>query len=711
MARAESGDLVGVDADLIRLAQAYGVATGYWDQSGQHREASDAAVRAVLRSLGADPDSAEGIERSIDVHLNRTWRRVLPPVFVTIAGQSREMWVHIPHGTHVRGWLEFESGGGRDLAQVDRWVEPRVIDTELIGEATLAVPSDLPLGWHTAHIETVRGTFTTPVVVTPRRVSAGRLGDRRAAGVMAQLYSVRSRRSWGIGDLADLADLATWSAAHAGADFVLINPLHAGEPVAPLSDSPYLPTSRRFVHPLYLRVEAIDEYAYLPAAERARIEALADAAHATAQDTRLDRDTSWTAKSEALHLVRTVPLTPGRRAAFDAFRAREGEGLVDFATWCALAEVYGAATGAWPIELRDPRSEAVAAARETLADRIDVHCWLQWLLDEQLARAQQCATDAGMSIGIVHDLAVGVHPEGADAWALRGALAPDVTMGAPPDMYNQMGQNWSQPPWQPLALSDAAFVPYRDLLRSVLRHAGGLRIDHVLGLFRQWWIPAGHAAYDGTFVSFDHEAMLGILALEAERAGCVVIGEDLGTVEPYVQEALADRGFLGTAILWFERDEAGALRRPGRWRGDVLASVTVHDLPPTAGYLEGEHVRIRAELGLLQRPVDVERAQAEAEIAEWDAVMRDFGLIGGEATIAERVVGLHRLLAMSPARMVGVALTDIVGDRRAQNQPGTHREYPNWCMPLADAAGHAVLLEDLDPASAAALMPPSRLQA
>jgi 4-alpha-glucanotransferase len=702
---------VTVDPDLVRLAQAYGVATGYWDQSGVHREATEQAVRAVLRSLGADPDSAEGIQRSLDVHLARTWRRTLPPVFVTIAGQSREMWVHVPHGTHVRGWLEFETGGGRDLAQVDRWVEPRVVDTELIGEATLAIPSDLPLGWHTAHVETVRGLFSTPVVVTPHRVSATRLGDRRAAGVMAQLYSVRSRRSWGTGDLSDLADLATWSAVHAAADFVLINPLHAAEPVAPLSNSPYLPTSRRFVNPLYVRVEAVPEYAYLSAADRAAVEALAASVRASADDVRLDRDAAWTAKVAALEVVRRVALTPGRQAAYDAYRAREGEGLRLFATWCALAEVYGATTGAWPEELRDPHSPAVAVACDALAHRIDLHCWLQWLLDEQLAAAQQQAESAGMRIGIVHDLAVGVHPEGADAWALRDALAADVSMGAPPDMYNQLGQNWSQPPWQPLALSDAAFRPYRDLLRSVLRRAGGVRVDHVLGLFRQWWIPAGHAAHDGAFVSFDHEAMIGILALEAERAGCVVIGEDLGTVEPYVQDSLADRGLLGTTILWFERDDSGALRRPGRWRGDALASVTVHDLPPTAGYLDGEHVRIRSELGLLSRPVEEERAQSEAAIDEWDALMRDYGLIGPDASIHERVVGLHRLLAMSPARMLGIALTDIVGDRRAQNQPGTHREYPNWCMPLAGADGRAVLLEDLDPAAATALMPPSRLQA
>ena len=228
--------------------------------------------------------------------------------------------------------------------------------------------------------------------------------------------------------------------------------------------------------------------------------------------------------------------------------------------------------------------------------------WMQWLVDEQMAVTQGAARDAGMAIGVMHDLAVGVHPEGSDAWALQDVLAPGVGVGAPPDMYNQMGQNWSQPPWRPDALAEAAFVPYRDMLRTVLAHAGGLRIDHVLGLFRLWWVPQDFPAYAGTFVRFDYDAMLSILMLEAHRAGALVVGEDLGTVEPWVQEVLADRGILGTSILWFETVEGGVIKDPFDWRRDVLASVTVHDLPPTAGYLRDEHVRIRAELGLLDDP-------------------------------------------------------------------------------------------------------------
>jgi len=275
---------------------------------------------------------------------------------------------------------------------------------------------------------------------------------------------------------------------------------------------------------------------------------------------------------------------------------------------------------------------------------------------------------------------------------LNGSGVPG---GAPPDPFNQQGQQWSQPPWRPDALADVAYAPYRDMLRTVLRHAGGLRVDHVLGLFRLWWVPEGSPPDRGTYVRYDHEAMVGILALEAMRAGALVVGEDLGTVEPWVRDVLRDRGVLGTSILWFERDHEGRPLAPEHWRELCLATVTTHDLPPTAGYLRGEHLRIRSELGLLTRPLAEEAA---ADAAEQDALLgsvRERGLLRAGAGSRETVEALHRLVAATPARLVGVALTDAVGDLRAQNQPGTSREYPNWRLPLTDADGRPVLLEDV----------------
>ena len=255
--------------------------------------------------------------------------------------------------------------------------------------------------------------------------------------------------------------------------------------------------------------------------------------HSTVDADTLDRDRVWAAKRAALELVHRQPRRESRQRSFDAFRAREAEGLRDFATWCALAERFGLPTSTWPDDVRDPTSSKAEALRDELADRVCFHEWLQWCLDEQLAAAQRAAIEAGMAIGVVHDLAVGVHPDGADSWALSSTLARGVSVGAPPDMYNQLGQDWVMPPWRPDRLAEVGYAPYRAMMRTILRHAGGLRIDHVIGLFRLWWVPPGCRPSDGTYVGYDHEALVGILVLEAHRAGAVVVGEDLGTVEPW----------------------------------------------------------------------------------------------------------------------------------------------------------------------------------
>lgn len=680
---------------LDPLARAYGVALEYWDQSGVQRRVPHETVASVLRALGADPTDEVSVARSLHDRELRDWRRMLPSVIVGVEGRYAHVWSHVPHGTSLRLWIECEDGSVVEPAQSNRWIEPEEIDGVLTGEATFVIPADLPLGWHTIHAIGEGTSAQCPLVITPAHLEPAALtGGVRLWGLMAQIYSVRSHRSWGIGDLADLADLVAWSGHALGADFLLVNPLHSAAPLTPMIPSPYLPITRRFPNPIYLRIEDVPEYAYLRGRDRKAIRKLSKNVRRVTADL-LDRDTSWTAKSAALDILRTVPLSAGRQAIYDGFVEREGQGLVDFATWCAIAEVHGVDSGSWPEELRHPRDGAVALWRADHADQVEKHLWLQWLLDEQLARTHRVAAEVGMRAGVIHDLAVGVSGNGADAWALQDVLASGVSVGAPPDMYNQKGQDWAQPPWSPTALAEAAYIPYRDMLRTLLRHAGGIRVDHILGLFRQWWIPHGRPADEGTFVAFDHDALLGILALEAQRAGALVIGEDLGTVEPWVQDVLRDRGLLGTSILWFERWEGGALKQPEQWRSDVLASVAVHDLPPTAGYLAGEHVRIRNELGLLTRDVEDERAADSAATKEWLDVARSRGWLSEGGDVDDCVTALHRVVAASPARLVGVGLPDLVGDVRAQNQPGTDQEYPNWRVPLADAEGKPVALEDL----------------
>ncbi len=681
-------------ADLARLAALHGVATEYQDQAGRHRVVSEDTIVAVLAALGVAAGTPHEVSTALEQARLAPWRRVLPPVYVLREDRSGRCEVRVPAGLAVHLTIEFEGGApGPTPPQLPHYAAPVDVEDRAVAEVLFELPSGLPTGWHTLRAHVSDGSVAAcPLVVTPARLAEP---PARGWGLALQLYATRSARSWGIGDLADLADLVRWSGFALGADFVQVNPLHAASPVAPMEPSPYLPVSRRFANPIYVRVEQVPEYAYLPPPSRDRVAQLAEGPLASDHSAELlDRDACWAAKRAALELVHAVPRPPGREAAYQAYRRREGRGLDDFATWCALVERYGPMED-WPEPLRDPRSERVAQERTALADRIEFHCWLQWLLDDQLAATHEAALGAGMRVGVVHDLAVGVHPYGADAWSLAPVLAGGVTVGAPPDMYNQRGQDWSQPPWLPGALAEAGFAPYRDMLRTILRHSGGIRVDHVLGLFRLWWIPQGMSPDQGTYVSYDHDALVGILALEAQRAGAIVVGEDLGTVEPWVQDYLGSRGILGTTILWFERRPDGSIPEPGHWRAEVLASVTTHDLPPTAAYLAGEHIALRDRLDLLATPVAVERENHEREQASWRDALTAQGLLVPDAGEADVVLALHRFVGRTPARLRALSLGDAVGDRRAQNQPGTHEQYPNWRIPLTDRAGRPVLLEEL----------------
>jgi 4-alpha-glucanotransferase len=533
------------------------------------------------------------------------------------------------------------------------------------------------------------GTARPPVAPWP----AG-----RSWGFTVQLYSVRSRASWGHGDLRDLADLATWSGGELGADFVLVNPLHAAEPLPPVTPSPYLPMTRRHISPLYLRIEDIPEYARLGAADRARVDGLGAPLRAASTTAALiDRDAVWAAKRAALEIIRAVPLGPDRRAEFDAFRAQHRRVVEDWAVWCAIAEAHGPDWRRWPAALADPCSAEVAAFGRERAARVGFHVWLQWLAAEQAAAAQLAAGRAGMTIGVINDLAVGAHPGGADAWARRDVIVSGISVGAPPDEFNQQGQDWTLPPWHPGRLAAVAGRPLAELAEAATRHAGGMRIDHVMGLARLWWIPAGLQPGQGTYVRYDHELLGGVLAAEAARAGALAIGEDLGTVEPWLRHFLAARRVLGTSMLWFERRADGTPRRPRGWRRGCLATVGTHDLPPAAAFLTGEQVTIRAGLGLLTRPEEEDRAAARLETGRWLDMLRRDGLLPRDARPSpeEFTVALYAYLTRTPAVLVGVSLAEAAGERRPQNMPGTVDEYPNWRIPLADEDGVPVLLEDL----------------
>lgn len=698
--------MVQTPPSLGELARRYGVATEYVDWTGRHVDVPETTLVAVLAALGVPATTEDERVAALANHDRDYWSRSLPPTIVARTDTDSSFWVHVTHGDPVGLWIRLEDGGVRaGLRQLENHTPPYDLGDRLVGEATFELPGDLPLGYHRLYIQAGSTESSTPLIVVPAKLELPpRLGGKRTWGLATQLYSVQSERSWGIGDLTDLTDLAVWSGAVHGAGYILVNPLHAGAPVAPMEPSPYLPTSRRYVNPLYLRPEAIPEFAEVRRRGRIRRTRLAVQEDARRSEL-IDRDAAWKAKRDVLESVHRVKRSAGRQLAYEAYREREGRSLDDFAIWCALAERHGSDWHHWPKKFAGPARPAVAEFAAKHAETVDFHRWLQWQLDDQLATAQSTAVRAGMELGIMHDLAVGVDPNGADAWAMQDVLALGVTAGAPPDEFNQLGQDWSQPPWRPDQLVDKGYAPFRAMVSAILRHASGIRVDHIIGLFRLWWIPKGAPPTDGTYVRYDHEAMIGILALEAHRAEAVVVGEDLGTVEPWVRDYLARRGLLGTSILWFEldRDGDGGPIQAQRWREYCLSSVTTHDLPPTAGYLAGEHVRLRDELGLLTRPIEDELADDRAEQAAWVDELRRVGLLGEKPGVDETMLALYRYLGRTPSRLLGLSLADAVGEMRTQNQPGTTDEYPNWRVPLGGPDGRRLLLEEVftDPRAAA----------
>jgi 4-alpha-glucanotransferase len=634
-------------------------------------------VRAVLGLLGvaaADPDAA--LE---DWDRDRRDRGLPGTIVVDDERDPDPILATLGEGPDPVAIVHLEDGGTRP-------VEVTRSDSGSDGDVLLHLPSGLPVGYHEVRLSNGDEARTAHLIVVPTRIPVP-AGGRRIWGWMVQLYAIRSAGSWGLGDYEDLRQLVIWSAEQ-GADLLLVNPLHAPAPTLPQQNSPYFPASRRFSSPLYLRPQTLPEYAAAPEQIRSQVDELA--ASVPVSD-RIDRDASWQAKRAALQL-----LFPSRISRPDA---DESGALDDFALWCALADRHGPDWREWSVELRNPHASAVRAVRVQLQEQIEFHRWLQHCCDDQLAAAQQAAVTAGMSTGVVHDLAVGVDPGGADAWALQDELATGAAVGAPPDSFNQQGQNWGLPPWRPDRLVATGYAPYREMVQAVLRRGGGLRVDHILGLFRLWWVPQNSSAADGTYVSYDAQAMLGILALEAGRTGALIVGEDLGTVPPQASAALAERGVLGSVVVWFERDDpddkTARFTPPEIWRELVVASVSTHDLPTAAGFLAGEHVRARADLGLLGRSREAEAAAAQREKAALLDLMRSEKLLPPKPTTEDVVLAMHTLLLRSPARVVLASPADALGDLRQPNLPGTTDEYPSWRLPVANVTGEPVSYEQL----------------
>ena len=589
----------------------WGVASEYEDYRGERREVPASTVDAVLAAMGAGQRPEPAPPGTLDPD---------SPIHVATAGEQAAM--------PGRWSLRTEDG-------VDVDVEDRL-------------PPDLPPGYHRLRREddghTARLVVAPPACFLPEAL--------RTWGWAVQLYAARSRSSWGMGDLADLSRLGRWSAA-AGAGMALVNPLHAALPAGPQQASPYSPSTRCFRSPLYLRVEEVPG----AGASGADLDALAAAGRALNAERLIDRDEVWRLKSEALSLV---------WAGFDGdpdferYCDEQGPALAGYATFCALSEEHGVPWTAWPPGLHDSDGPHVMAFVDRARDRIRFHQWLQWLLDVQLRRA-------GAEIGVVQDLAIGVDPAGADTWLWQDCFALDMRVGAPPDEFSATGQDWGLPPFDPWRLRSAAYEPFITTLRASFRHAAGVRIDHVMGLFRLFWVPDGASPADGAYVDYPWGDLLGILALESHRAGAWVVGEDLGTVQPFVREELERRRVLSYRLAWFEPEP------PRCFPAQALAAVTTHDLPTVAGLWTGADLAEQEDLGLAP---NVESTVAiRTRLQEWTGATDD-------EAVEEVVRRTHRLLGEAPSLVVAATLDDALGVAERPNMPGTVSERPNWCLAL-----------------------------
>jgi 4-alpha-glucanotransferase len=515
------------------------------------------------------------------------------------------------------------------------------------------IPSDLPFGYH--RLRTDGGEQL--LIVAPQRCALP-VGFHAWAWAV-QLYAARSKGSWGIGDLADLRALAAWS-GQLGTGALIVSPMGAPNPGPSPEASPYFASSRRFRDPLLVSIEAV------PGADAvaAEIAPLARAARRLNLERRIDRLESLALKRAALEAIWSSgqALAGESRERVRRFTDAGGEALRGWATFAALAEELGSDWRRWPEPYRNPASPSVSRYADGHAERVGFHGWVQWLADEQLAAV------AAVGTRIMADLPVGFNPGGFDAWDWQTLLATEVSVGAPPDSFNRGGQDWGLPPFVPQRLREAQLEPFIATLRAALRHAGGLRIDHVLGLFRQWWIPNGAPPRDGAYVRFAFDELLAVLAVESARAGAIIIGEDLGTVERGVRARLAARGVLSTRLTPFER------RPPGAYPRRVLAAITNHDLPTTAGAWTGADLEDQRAAGI---------EPDAGQLAWWrDRVARLAGL-PVTASTEQVILAAHCALAASPACLVSATLEDALRVTERPNIPGTGpQERANWSLAL-----------------------------
>ena len=696
---------------LGRLSTHFGIAPHYHDIWGtRHPVARNNLVR-LLAEFGVPPTAAASPSATLDACHHADWAHALPPV-VAIAASTPgwSVTVRVPASLPRIGWQLTLEDGSVHAGEIDLHAAPEVARSERDGVAfsarQLALPLPLPAGYHRLRLAGQDGE--TLVISAPERcyrppaLAAG----ERIWGPAVQLYALRSPRNWGIGDFTDLAQLVVQVAAR-GAHIVGLNPLHAMFTHNPAHASPYSPSSRRQLNVLYIDVEAVTEFQTSEPAQRAvRSPAFQTRLASLREAPLVDHPGVAAAKFEILELLyedfreRHLPgkgrsALTARGQAFLDFIDLRGEALQLHALFETLqAHLHAqdpAVWGwpAWPEAMRDPEGAAARAFAEAHARRLQYHCYLQWLAAEQLERAGEACRALGLTVGLFLDLAVSVDRAGSDVWGERASFAADASVGAPPDEFNPAGQNWGLPPLRPDALRAAGYRVFIDTLRANMRGAGALRIDHVMGLMRLFWIPAGGTAHDGAYVHYALDEMLAIVAIESQRHHCMVVGEDLGTVADEMRAALSRFDVLSYRLMYFERGEQHDFKPATDYPPAALVAVSTHDLATLAGWWSSHDLRLRLRLGLFP-DVEVFEKQlldrAEERVRLLLAVQRA-GLLTSdqvaEATARETlppeaVVAIHAFLAAAPSALMLVQMEDVVGAVEQVNMPGTTDAQPNW---------------------------------
>lgn len=714
---------------LNRAAALCGVEHEYWDIFGRHHPTPPSVKQAILTSMGVDASSVESLDGAVEERLWRAWNRVGPATIVMGEEEAAEVKVNLDSGAsngRLRVEVHWEEGGSA-TAEYSLEDLPIVESAELRGRTfqrrRASLPEPLRTGYHrlvmTVSGDAGRAAAESRLIVGPERAyrpDSLIADDRRAAGITVSLYGVRSERNWGCGDTTDLHALVDWISQEVGGSFLGLNPLHAIHNRAPYNTSPYLPNCTFYRNYIYIDPERVEEFAASPRARTLFAQPkFQEALGCLRKAEFVEYEKVARLKQRFLKLLFRTFLREYRENTIRAQTFRkwvevEGDLLEAFAVYSALDEVLHKRDQnlwlwtQWPEEYRDPASPAVVEFAAKHWRLVLFHKYTQWLLDTQLAEAHRHAMEQGLPLGLYHDLALATDRFGSDLWAHRRFYVHGCRVGSPPDDFSPDGQDWSFPPPNAEQHRADGYEHFIESIRKSCRHGGALRIDHVMRFFRLFWIPEGLTAAHGAYVRDNPEELLRVLALESVRQKVVVVGEDLGTVEPSFRQALAKFGILSYRLLYFEKHPDGRFRLPPEYPHQALVSVTTHDLPTIAGFWTGRDIQCRRDAGTIDD--GAYRSQMEDRVREKQRLLDTLFSLQllpdwvqrSAAELPQLTAELHSaiigFLAMTPSLLLALNQEDLTREEYQQNLPGTTEQYPNWRRKMRYSVAELKSLDD-----------------